>query len=168
MWELYSFLWLNNIPLWAPQVAIVIKNLPDNAEDKEMWVWPLGGDDPLGECMATHSNILAWRSPRDTGAWRTTVHSVAKSWTQPKQLSTQYSTVWLDQILFTQYGVFLKSVVPSMLFPTFLWIIEAEGPRSTKFPDFGSYFPQLIPDWHVLRTCIPLLCMEKTSSFMKL
>ena len=45
--------------------------------------------------MATHSNILAWRIPKDRGAWRATVHGVAKSQTrlstaQPrKQVSSQ-------------------------------------------------------------------------------
>ena len=28
-----------------------------------MWVWSLGGDDPLEEGVATHSSILAWRIP---------------------------------------------------------------------------------------------------------
>ena len=32
--------------------------------------------------MATHSNILAWRIPMNRGAWRATVHGVAKSQTQ--------------------------------------------------------------------------------------
>ena len=31
--------------------------------------------------MATYSNILAWRTPMDRGAWRGTVHGVAKSQT---------------------------------------------------------------------------------------
>ena len=31
--------------------------------------------------MATHSSILAWRIPMDRGAWRVTVHGVAKSQT---------------------------------------------------------------------------------------
>ena len=35
-----------------------------------------------GEGMATHSRILAWRIPRDRGAWRATDHGVTKSWTQ--------------------------------------------------------------------------------------
>ena len=40
--------------------------------------------------MATHSNILAWENPMDRGAWQATatVHGVAQSWTQLKQLST--------------------------------------------------------------------------------
>ena len=32
--------------------------------------------------MATHSSILAWRIPRDGGAWWVTVHGVTKSWAQ--------------------------------------------------------------------------------------
>ena len=40
--------------------------------------------------MATHSNMLAWESPMDGGAWQATatVHGVAQSWTQLKRLST--------------------------------------------------------------------------------
>ena len=40
--------------------------------------------------MATHSSILAWRIPRDRGAWRATVRGVTKSWTQLKRLSTAH------------------------------------------------------------------------------
>ena len=29
----------------------------------KMWVWSLGREDPLEEGMATHSSVLAWRSP---------------------------------------------------------------------------------------------------------
>ena len=32
--------------------------------------------------MATHSSILAWRVPMDRGAWRATVHGVAKGQTR--------------------------------------------------------------------------------------
>ena len=34
-------------------------------EMQEMWVQSLGGEDPLEEGMAAHSNILAWRIPMD-------------------------------------------------------------------------------------------------------
>ena len=30
---------------------------------QETWIWSLGWKDPLEEAMATHSGILAWRSP---------------------------------------------------------------------------------------------------------
>ena len=42
--------------------------------------------------MATHSSMLAWRTPMARGAWRVTVHAVAKSWTQPKGLSIHTPT----------------------------------------------------------------------------
>ena len=41
--------------------------------------------------MATHSSILAWRIPMDRGAWRATVHGVAKSWTRLSN-SAQHSS----------------------------------------------------------------------------
>ena len=47
----------------------------------ETGVRSLGWEDPLEEGMATHSSILAWRIPMDTGAWQATVHGVAKSQT---------------------------------------------------------------------------------------
>ena len=56
----------------------MVKNLPANAE---MLVRPLGWEDSLEEDMATHSSVLAWKIPMDRGAWRATVHGVAKSWT---------------------------------------------------------------------------------------
>ena len=55
---------------------------------QQMLVQSLGWEDPLEEGMATHSSILAWRIPMDRGAWRATVHRVAKSWKLLKQLST--------------------------------------------------------------------------------
>ena len=36
----------------------MVKNLP---AVQETWVRSLGQEDPLEECMATHSSILAWR-----------------------------------------------------------------------------------------------------------
>ena len=50
-------------------------------------------EDPLEEGMAMHSNIHAWRIPMDRGDWWATVHSVTKSWTQLKRLSTHARTL---------------------------------------------------------------------------
>ena len=44
----------------ASLVAQMVKNLPAM---QEMWVWPLGQEDPLEKKMATHSSILAWEIP---------------------------------------------------------------------------------------------------------
>ena len=48
----------------------------------ETWVLSLGWDDRLEEGMATHFSILAWRIPMNRGAWRATIHGVAKSQTR--------------------------------------------------------------------------------------
>ena len=48
-------------PIWASQVALVVKTPPASAEDT--WVRSLGWEDPLEEEMATHSSIPAWRIP---------------------------------------------------------------------------------------------------------
>ena len=47
----------------------MVKNPPAMLE---IWVQPLGWEDPLEEGMATHSRILAWRIPMDRepgGLW---------------------------------------------------------------------------------------------------
>ena len=50
----------------------MVKNLPAM---QETCVHSLGQEDPLETGMATHSSILAWRSPRTD----VTVHGVTKS-----------------------------------------------------------------------------------------
>ena len=47
----------------ASQVALVVKNLSASARNIRDVVLSLGREDPLEVGMATHSNILAWRSP---------------------------------------------------------------------------------------------------------
>ena len=61
---------------WASLVAQTVKNLPAMWET---WVQSLGWEEALEEGEAIHSSILAWRIPMDRGAWRATVHGVAKS-----------------------------------------------------------------------------------------
>ena len=46
--------------LRASLVAQMAKNLPAK---QETWVQSLGQEDALEKGMATHSNILTWRSP---------------------------------------------------------------------------------------------------------
>ena len=49
----------------------------------------LGWEDPLQKNVATHSSILAWRIPwTDEPGLQPTVHGVAKSWIQLKQVSS--------------------------------------------------------------------------------
>ena len=60
---------------WASLVAQMVNNL---SATRETWVQSLGWEDPLEEGMATHSSVLAWRTPMDSGGWQATVHEVAK------------------------------------------------------------------------------------------
>ena len=60
-------------------MAQLVKNLPAMQETR---VQSLGWEDPQEEGMATHSSILAWKIPKDRGAWKAAVHGVAKSRTQ--------------------------------------------------------------------------------------
>ena len=60
--------------------------LPGGSDDKEstcnagaLGLIP-GWGTSLEEGMATHFRILTWRISMDRGAWRATVHRVAKSW----------------------------------------------------------------------------------------
>ena len=45
---------------WASLVAQLVKNLPVM---RETWVRSLGWEGPLEKGTATHSSILAWRTP---------------------------------------------------------------------------------------------------------
>ena len=47
-------------------LAQTVKNPPAMWET---WVQSLHWEDPLEKGMATHSSILAWRTPMDRGAW---------------------------------------------------------------------------------------------------
>ena len=57
----------------------IVKNLPAMQESR---VRSPGQEDPLDEGRATDSSSLAWGIPMDRGAWRATVHGVAKSRTR--------------------------------------------------------------------------------------
>jgi len=68
-------------------VALVIKNLLANAGD----IRDIGSNPGTGKSLGGgHGNPLqhsCLENPVDRGAWQATVHRVAKSWTQLKQLS---------------------------------------------------------------------------------
>ena len=60
-WKIYfRFRW---VVCGASQLALVVKNPPAKAGDIRDVVQSLGLKDPLEEGKATHSSILAWRSP---------------------------------------------------------------------------------------------------------
>ena len=77
----------------ASLVAQMVNNPPVM---QETWVRSLGQEDPPKEEMTTHSSILAWRISMDRGAWRATVHGVAKNQTRLKQLNMHAD--WFQQL----------------------------------------------------------------------
>ena len=80
----------SDTPEWlsTAQVAVVVKNPPASAGDiRDLGSIPGLGRSPRGE----NGNLLQFsclENYMDKGAWRATVHGVAKSRTQLKQLST--------------------------------------------------------------------------------
>ena len=79
----------DTIVLWGQPV---VKNFPANAGDARDMASISGMGRSLG---AEHGNSLqysCWRIPMDRGAWRATVHGVAKSWPWLEWLNTH--TQW--------------------------------------------------------------------------
>ena len=62
----------------ASLVAQVVKNPPAMPVT---WVWPLGWEDPFGEGRCNPLQYSGLENSMDRGAWRATVHGVAKSQT---------------------------------------------------------------------------------------
>ena len=69
------------------------KNPSAKQELQETWVHSLGGEDFLEKGMATDS-CSCLENSMNRGAWRATVHRVAKSWT-PKGLSMQTGSTYV-------------------------------------------------------------------------
>ena len=65
----------------TPKLQLVAQPVMRPSTVRETWVRSLGREDPLEEGMATHSSILAWRIPKDRGAWWAAVPAISKSWT---------------------------------------------------------------------------------------
>ena len=54
---------------------------------QETWVWALGREDPLEKEMATHSSIVAWKTP-----WTEEQSVVSQSWTRLSDWIRMYSS----------------------------------------------------------------------------
>ena len=81
---LFNVLLQHNHSMWTSQVALVVKNLPANADVREAGSIPGSGRSPGGG----HGNPLQYsclENPMDRGAWPAMVHRVTKSQTRLKQ-----------------------------------------------------------------------------------
>ena len=68
-------------------MAQMVKNLPAMQETRVRF---LEWEDPLEKEMATHSSILAWKTPWTEEPGRATVHGVAKSQTKLNTCQQQH------------------------------------------------------------------------------
>ena len=73
---------------WASQVALTIKKPPSNAGDVRNAGLIPGLRRSTGERNGNMIQYSRLGNSMDRGAWWATVHSISKSWTQLKQLST--------------------------------------------------------------------------------
>ena len=92
----------------ASQVAQWVKNLPAVQETQETRVRFLGWEDSLEDGMIAHPTILVQRIPW-ADAWWATVHRVAKSQTQLKQLSMHLEKKNHQMALFSIDGTILRT-----------------------------------------------------------
>ena len=90
-----------------------------------MQVRSLGGEDLLEKEMTTHSSILAWRIPRNRGAWRATVHGVPESDT----------TALLHSLTHSLIHRFILTTYPSVVQQYFMRSLTVLGP-GTKSENF--------------------------------
>ena len=73
-----------------------VKNLPAMWE---AWVQSLGWENPLEEGMITHSSILCWWIPMDTGPWWATVPGDMTEWLSRAWHSTALLRMNLQQFI---------------------------------------------------------------------
>ena len=81
-------IWANHGPLRASRVTLVVKNPSANAGDIRHSALIPGVGRPHGGGHGNPPRYSCLQNPTDRGAWRATVHRVAKSQTRLEQLST--------------------------------------------------------------------------------
>ena len=122
---------------------------------RETWIWSLGQEDPLEKGMATHSSILAWKSPcmeepgsyspwsyKESDTTERLIHWEKKEEMKRAQLwpfltSSASSPSLCFLLLFLLWGHYpLVSFFPCcLLFPQFLSFLVLSS-KSTKLPFF--------------------------------
>ena len=87
-YPLFILLPFNPFTSWSSQAVLVVKSRPANAGDlRDVSLIPGLRRSPGG---GQHNALqyFCLENPMDRGAWRATVHGLAKSWTRLEQLST--------------------------------------------------------------------------------
>ena len=107
---------------WSSLVAQMVKNPP---AVQETWVQSLGWEDPLEEGMATHSSLLAWKTPWTEelgGLWYMGSQRVRHNW------ATKHTRFNLTEISSAHLSQSTLTRVPSLL----TWRLTLEDIRYTK------------------------------------
>ena len=73
--------------LTASRAALVVKNLPANAEDERDWDSILGSERCSGVGNDSPHQCSCLENFMDRGAWQTMVHGITKSWIQLWELA---------------------------------------------------------------------------------
>ena len=152
----------------ASQVVLVIKNPPANAGDiRDVGPIPGSGRSPGGG----HDNLLqhsCLENPMDRGAWRVTVHTVAKSRAWLKWLSMhprKITKLMVEDLRVSLNPVWTPASVSSSLFTMSEAHTHSVGTcsvgthRITRFPYAISWNPS--PVWQHLFLCFTV---EKTQA----
>ena len=113
---------------WGFLVAQMVKNLPSM---QETWVQSLGWEDPLEKRMATHSSILAWRSPRTEEPGR--LQSMGLHITEQHSLPVSLQPTFAYSVYFIQVESCTVILLHLAYFPSHVFKIH---PYSSMFQNF--------------------------------
>ena len=95
-------------------MVLLLKNLAFSTGDRRDVGLIPGSGRPAGGQHGSPLQCSCLENPTDRGAWRTTVHGVAQSWTWLKRLSTQHN---IHKIyLLNHFSAFSKVVLSTRIF----------------------------------------------------
>ena len=97
LWRVFSNTTVQKHQFFGAQLyvaSLVVQRLKRLPAMQATWVQSLGREDPLEKEMATHSSILAWRTPMYGGAFWATVHGVTKSRTRLSNFTFNFSFLY--------------------------------------------------------------------------
>ena len=121
-------------------VAQMVKKLP---AVQEIQVWSLGWEDPLEKGIATHSNILAWRTPRteEPGGWQSMgLQRVGHNWATNTHM-------FFSEVSLQIFGPFLKIGFSYYWALSFVFLIQI-----LHIHDLQTFSPESVACLHSRRS----------------
>ena len=99
--------------------------------------------------MATHSSVLAWRNPRDGGAWWAAVCRVTRSRAQLKRLSSNSSKLLINELLYQIILWNVSQAESSVLFQHYIMFCTWHQKYIIRFRYRYIVFQNIFPVWKV-------------------